>query len=75
MTQFVKWTPSGLMILGTASDGEYRTEITTATRKNREPKNDRLQNARILADRIRRIREKEIKTSLHQAPEIPIGTN
>ena len=31
VTQFVKWTPNDLMILGTASDGEYRTEITTAS--------------------------------------------
>ena len=57
MTQFVKWTPNGLMILGTASDGEYRTEITTAARTNHEPTSGRLQNARILADRIRRMCE------------------
>ena len=25
MTQFLKWTPEGPMILGTASDGEYRS--------------------------------------------------
>ena len=31
MTQRVKWTPDGLMIMGTAIDGEYRT---TAARKN-----------------------------------------
>ena len=29
MTRFVKLTPGGLMILGTSSDREYRTEITT----------------------------------------------
>ena len=27
MKRFVKWTSEGLMVLGTASDGEYRTEI------------------------------------------------
>ena len=33
MTQFLKWTLDGLTILGTASGGEYRTEITTGARK------------------------------------------
>ena len=61
MTQFVKWTPSGLMILGTASDGEYRTEITTTARKSHEPTHDRLQKARILADRIRRMCEADLE--------------
>ena len=38
------------MILGTASDGEHRTQITTTARKGREPTSDGLQKARILAD-------------------------
>ena len=45
MTQFLKWTPEGLMILGTASDGEYRTEITTEARESHEPTSSRLRNA------------------------------
>ena len=40
------------MILATASDGEYRTEITTQGKKDREPTRDRFQNARILANKI-----------------------
>ena len=55
MTQFVKWTPEGLVILGTASDGEYRTEIVTEARKNHEPTSGRLRSARMLADRIRQM--------------------
>ena len=39
------------MILGTASDGEYRTEIQS----------DRLQKTRILADRIRRMCEADLE--------------
>ena len=50
MKQFVKWTPEGLMFLGTASDGEYRTEITTQGKKDQEPARGRLQNAKVLAD-------------------------
>ena len=42
MTQFLKWTPEGLMILATASDGEYWTEITTEARKSHEPTDKRL---------------------------------
>ena len=38
------------MILGTAGDGEYRTEITTEARKSHEPTSSRLWNARMLAD-------------------------
>ena len=45
------------MILGTASDGEYRTEIPTEARKSHEPTNSRLRNARMLADRIRQMCE------------------
>ena len=52
MTQFLKWTPDGLMILVTARNGEYRTEITTEARKSHEPTSSRLRNARMLADRI-----------------------
>ena len=37
MKRFVKWTPGGLMILGTASDGEYRTEITETGKKITNP--------------------------------------
>ena len=55
MTEFVKWTPEGLVILETASDGEYRTEITTEARKFYEPTSGRLRNARMLADRIRQM--------------------
>ena len=55
--QFLGWTPEGLMILGTASDGEYRTEIPTEARKSHEPTNSRLRNARMLADRIRQMCE------------------
>ena len=62
MTQFVKWTPSGLMIWGTASDRDYRTEITAATRKSHEPTSDRLQKkARILADKIRQMCEADLE--------------
>ena len=53
VTQFSKWTPEGLMILETASDGEYRTEITTDARKSHEPTSSRLGNARMLAGGIR----------------------
>ena len=38
MTQFVKLTTSVFMILGMASDGEYRTEITTAIWKTKNPR-------------------------------------
>ena len=55
MTHFLKWTPNGLMILGTASDGEYRTEITTEARKSHEPTSSRLRNARMLGNRIRHL--------------------
>ena len=61
MTRFVKWTPNGLMILGTASDGEYRTEITTGARRNHEPTSGRLQSARILADKIRQMCEADLE--------------
>ena len=61
MTQFVKWTPNGLMILGKASDGEYRTEITTGDRRNHGPTTGRLQSARILADRIRQMCEADLE--------------
>ena len=60
MTRFVKWTPDGLMILGTASDGEYRTEITAGARRNQEPTRERLQHARILADKIRQMCEADL---------------
>ena len=52
-TQFLKWAPDGLIISRTASNGEYRTEITTEARKSHEPTSSRLQNARMLADRIK----------------------
>ena len=62
MTQFVEMdTEAVLMILGTASDGEYRTEITAATRKTHEPTSDRLQKARILGDKIRRMCEADLE--------------
>ena len=57
MAQFLKWTPDGLMIVGTASDGEYRTDITTEARKSREPTSSRLRNGRLLADRIEQMCE------------------
>ena len=60
MTRFVKWTPDGLMILGTASEGEYRTEITAGARRNQEPTSERLQHARILADKIRQMCEADL---------------
>ena len=60
MKQFVKWTPEGLMILGTASDGEYRREITTQGKKDQEPTRGRLQNARILADKIKQMCEADL---------------
>ena len=53
------------MILGTTSDGEYRTEITTPAWKNHEPTSDRLDNARILADRIRRMCEADLADTRH----------
>ena len=59
--QIVKWTPEGFMILGTASDGEYRTEITTEARKNREPTSGRLRSARMLTDRIRHMCEADLE--------------
>ena len=55
VTRFVKWTPDGLVVLGTASDGEYRTEITTGARRNHEPTSGRLHSARILAGKIRQM--------------------
>ena len=65
MTQFLKWTPDGLMILvmilGTASDGEYLTEITTEARKSHEPTNSRLRNARMLADRIKQMCDADLE--------------
>ena len=60
MTRFVKWTPSGLMILGTASDGEYRTEIRAGARRSQEPTSERLQNARILAGKITQMCEADL---------------
>ena len=38
MIQFVKWTPNDLMILGTATDVEYRTEIMTQHGKVTNPR-------------------------------------
>ena len=58
MTQILKWTPDGLTILGTASDGEYRTEITTEAH---EPASSRLRNARMLADRIKQVCEADLE--------------
>ena len=55
MTQFLKWTTEGFVMLGTANEGEYRTEITTEARKSHEPTNSRLRNARMLADRIQQM--------------------
>ena len=49
------------MILETASDGEYRTEITTEARKSHEPTSGRLRNARMLADRIRQMCEADLE--------------
>ena len=60
MKQFVKWTPQGLMILGTASGGEYRMEITTQGKKEQEPTRGRLQNSRILADKIKQLCEADV---------------
>ena len=59
MTQFVKWMPNGLMILGRASASGYRTEIKTEARENHEPTCGSVQNARIPADRITRTCEAE----------------
>ena len=61
MTPFVKWTPNGLMILGTASDGEYRRGITTGPRINHEPTSGRLQSARIVAGKIRQMCEADLE--------------
>ena len=61
MTQFLKWTPDGLMVLGTASDGEYWTEITMKARKSHEPTDNRLRNARVLADGIRQMCEADME--------------
>ena len=60
MRQCVKWTPEGLMILGTASDGEYRTEITETGAKDHEPTQGRLQRARALADKVRQMCEADL---------------
>ena len=49
------------MILGTASDGEYRMEITTEARKNHKPTNNRLPNARVLADKIKQMCEADLE--------------
>ena len=49
------------MILGTASDEEYRTEITTEARKSHEPTNSRLRNARMLADGNRQMCEADLE--------------
>ena len=49
------------MILVTASDGEYRTEITTEARKSHEPTDNRLRNARVLADGIRQMCEADLE--------------
>ena len=51
------------MILGTASDGDYWTEITTEARKNHEPTSSGLPNARMLADRIRQMCEADLECS------------
>ena len=48
-------------IIGTASDREYRTEITTTVRKDHESTSGRLQFARILADRMRRMCEADLE--------------
>ena len=56
----MKWTPAGLMILGTASDGEYRTEITETGKKDHEPTKGRLQHARAVADKIRQMWEADL---------------
>ena len=44
-TQFVRWTPKGLMILSTASDRDFRKEITANACKDHEPAIGRLKNA------------------------------
>ena len=49
------------MILGTASDGEYRTEITTGRRRHHEPTSGRLQSARALAGKIRQMCEADLE--------------
>ena len=49
------------MIRGTASDGEYLTEITTGARINHEPTSGRLQSARILAGKIRQMCEADLE--------------
>ena len=48
MKLFVKWTPEGLMILGTVSDGEYGTEIATQGKKDQEPTRGRLSKCKKL---------------------------
>ena len=45
----------------TASDGEYRTEITTEARKSHEPTSSRLRNVRMLADGIRQMSEADME--------------
>ena len=67
MTQFLKWTLEGLMKLETASDGEYRTEITTEAEKSHEPTDNRLRNARMLPDGIRQVCEADLECT-HLAP-------
>ena len=47
--------------LGTASDREYRVEITTGVRKDHVPTSGRLQYARILADRFKRMCEADLE--------------
>ena len=49
------------MILGTASDGECRTESTTGARQSHEPTSGQLRNARMLADRIRQMCEADLE--------------
>ena len=49
------------MILGKAGGGEFRREITAATRKSYVPTRDRLQKARILADSIRRMCDADLE--------------
>ena len=49
------------MILGTGSDGEYGTEITTEARKGHEPTDNRLRSARVLAGGIGQLCEADLE--------------
>ena len=63
MTQYVRWTPKGFMILGTACDGDCRTEITTHARKDHDdPTIGRLENATELAHKLRQMCETDAET-------------